>query len=91
MAVAPSTRRHLDDHLGQAEFALKVAANFECLKGTPAHEAVRAALAQVDGARTWVREKLVVESVGVKSASLAYETPRERQRIVQRRMARLTP
>lgn len=91
MAATPSTRRHLDDHLGQAEFALKVAANFECLKGTPAHEAVRAALAQVDGARAWVREKLVVESAGVEPASLAYETPRERERIVQRRMARLAP
>lgn len=91
MPVAPSTRRHLDDHLGQAEFALKVAANFQCLQGTPAHEAVRAALAQVDGARTWVREKLAVESASVKPASLAYESPRERHRIVQRRMARLAP
>ena len=41
MPVAPSTRSHLDDHLGQAEFALKVSANFDCLKDTPAHEAVR--------------------------------------------------
>ena len=61
MAVHPSTRQHLDDHLGQAEFALRVAANFECLKGTPAHDAVRRALAQVGEARTWVRESLVVE------------------------------
>ena len=28
--------------------------NFECLKGTPAHDSVRAALAQVGQARTWV-------------------------------------
>jgi hypothetical protein len=55
MSVDPSTRRHLDDHLGQAEFALKVASNFECLKGTPAHDAVRLALTQVAGARNWVR------------------------------------
>ena len=54
MPVPPSTRQHLDDHLGQAEFALKVAMNFECLKGTPAHDSVRAALAQVGQARTWV-------------------------------------
>jgi hypothetical protein len=59
--VHPSTRQHLDDHLGQAEFALKVAMDFECLKGTPAHEHVRAALAQVAQARTWVKERLAVE------------------------------
>jgi len=56
MPVAPSTRSLLDDHLGRAEFALKVSANFDCLKGTPAHEAVRAALARVAEARSWVRE-----------------------------------
>jgi hypothetical protein len=59
--VHPSTRQSLDGHLGQAEFALKVALNFECLKGTPAHEHVRAALAQVALARTWVKERLAVE------------------------------
>ena len=51
MPVDPSTRSHLDDHLGQAEFALQVAANFDCLKDTPAHEAVRVALARVAEAR----------------------------------------
>jgi hypothetical protein len=67
MSVDPSTRRHLDDHLGQAEFALKVAANFECLKGTPAHDAVRLALTQVAGARNWVHESLAVERAAVKT------------------------
>jgi hypothetical protein len=67
MSVDPSTRRHLDDHLGQAEFALKVAANFECLKGTPAHDAVRLALTQVAGARNWVHESLTVERAAVKT------------------------
>jgi hypothetical protein len=61
MPVPPSTRSHLDDHLGQAEFALKVSANFDCLKNTPAHEAVRVALARVAEARRWVRERLAVE------------------------------
>ena len=61
MPVDPSTRSHLDDHLGQAEFSLNVAANFDCLKDTPAHEAVRAALARVAEARGWVRERLAVE------------------------------
>jgi hypothetical protein len=67
MSVDPSTCRHLDDHLGQAEFALKVASNFECLKGTPAHDAVRLALTQVAGARNWVHESLTVERAAVKT------------------------
>jgi len=67
MSVDPSTRSHLDDHLGQAEFALKVAANFDCLKDTPAHEAVRAALARVAEARGWVRERLAVERPALRS------------------------
>ena len=66
MPVAASTRSHLDDHLGQAEFALKVAANFDCLKNTPAHDSVRAALAGVAEARTWVRQQLVVEAKTMK-------------------------
>jgi len=61
MPVAPSTRSHLDDHLGQAEFALNVSANFDCLKNTPAHEAVRVALTRVAEARRWVREELAIE------------------------------
>ncbi len=70
MPVDPSTRSHLDDHLGQAEFSLKVAANFDCLKDTPAHDAVRAALARVAEARRWVREGLAVERPGVSSAQV---------------------
>lgn len=91
MPVAPSTRQHLDDHLGQAEFTLTVAANFDCLKGTPAHEAVRAALARVAEARGWVREQLAVESPVMKPAELAYQSVAERRRIVHRRLARLVP
>lgn len=91
MPVPPSTRQSLDDHLGQAEFALKVAANFVCLKDTPAHESVRAALAQVATARTWVQTKLAVETPAVKPTGQAYETVSARRRIVHRRMARLAP
>lgn len=91
MPVPPSTRQSLDDHLGQAEFALKVASNFACLKDTPAHEAVRAALAQVATARTWVRTKLAVETPAVKPAEQAYETIAARRRIVHRRLAKLAP
>ena len=81
MPVAPSIRSHLDDHLGQAEFALKVAANFDCLKNTPAHEAVRAALARVAEARSWVREKLAVERPALKpyGAPLGQGLPLPRQ------------
>lgn len=66
MAVHPSTRQHLHDHLAQAEFALKVATNFDCLKDTPAHDSVRAALSQVAFAKAWVREKLVVQHAAAK-------------------------
>ncbi len=91
MPVHPSTRQHLDDHLGQAEFALQVAANFECLRGTPAHESVRAALAGVAEARNWVKTQLAVQSASVKPPDLAYQSVRERRQIVMRRIARLAP
>ena len=68
MPVDSSTRWHFDDHLGQAEFALKVSANFVCLKNTPAHAAVRVALARVAEAPSWVRERLAVERPTMKSA-----------------------
>jgi hypothetical protein len=81
MPVDSSTRSHLDDHLGQAEFALQVSANFDCLKGTPAHEAVRAALARVAEARSWVRERLAVEQPAMKPyrAPLGQDFPLTRQ------------
>lgn len=60
MTVNPTTRQQLYDHLGQAEFSLKVAANFECLANTPAGAAVQAALAEARRAREWVRTGLVV-------------------------------
>jgi hypothetical protein len=60
VSVHPSTRRQLYDHLGQAEFSLKVAKNFECLAGTPASAAVEVALAEVTRAREWVRTRLAV-------------------------------
>jgi hypothetical protein len=66
MPVAPSTRSQLDDHLGQAEFSLTVAVNFACLKDTPAHHAVRAALAEVAQARRLVRAQLAVERPAVR-------------------------
>lgn len=91
MPVPPSTRQSLDDHLGQAEFALKVASNFACLQGTPAHDAVRAALARVATARVWVQTTLAVESPVVRPGKLAYQSVRAHRRILHRRMARLVP
>ena len=66
MPVPASTRQYLDSHLGQAEFALKIASNFACLLGTPAHDQVRAALAQVASARVWVKDNLAVEPLRMK-------------------------
>ena len=82
MPVDSSTRSHLDDHLGQAEFALKVSANFDCLKDTPAHEAVRAALVRVAEARRWVRERLAVEQPAMKpyQAALGQGLPLTRKK-----------
>ena len=91
MPVAPSIRSHLDDHLSQAEFALNVASNFDCLKGTPAHESVRAALARVAEARGWVKQKLAVEPPAMKPVEPVSLPVAERRRIVTRRMARLAP
>ena len=91
MPVAPSNRSHLDDHLSQAEFALNVASNFDCLKGTPAHESVRAALARVAEARGWVKQKLAVEPPAMKPVEPVSLPVAERRRIVTRRMARLAP
>ena len=62
MTVNPSTRRQLYDHLGQAEFSLKVANHFECLANTPAGAAVQAALAEARRAREWVRTQLAVSA-----------------------------
>lgn len=62
MTVNPATRRQLYDHLGQAEFSLKVAGNFESLANTPAGAAVQAALAETRRAREWVRTELDVSA-----------------------------
>lgn len=91
MPVPTSTRQHLEDHLGQAEFDLNVASNFECLAGTPAHHAVRAALAQVAEARTWVRENLAPTQAIALPIEAFSLSPAERHRLILRRMARLRP
>jgi hypothetical protein len=70
MAVPESTRRYLDSHLQQAEFALKVASNFARLADTPALEEIQAALGKVGGARVWVREKLETEAPAMKPRNL---------------------
>lgn len=91
MRTASHTAQHIDDHLGQAEFALKVASNFDCLKGTPAHDAVRVALARVAEAKSWVRQNFAEKRFVAARAQPADVSPAEQHRIVQRRMARLAP
>lgn len=66
MAVAPSTRRQIDDHLQRAEFSLRVASKFACLHDTAAEPVIREALARVGAARAWVKEKLPVETSAMK-------------------------
>lgn len=61
MAATPVTQKSVIDHLTAADFELRVAAGFECLKNTPAHDSLKAAVAQVAIAREWVREKMAVE------------------------------
>ena len=56
------------EHLDKGAFELRVATNFEALKSTPAHDSLKAALAQVEQARTWVRECLDVDTPNQKSA-----------------------
>lgn len=91
MPPSRSIPQHVADHLGQAEFSLKVAANFDCLKGTPAHDAVRAALARVDEAKIWVQRNLPAEHTAAHLAAPVTLAGREGHRIVRRRMARLAP
>lgn len=60
MRIDPSTQRHIDDHLQQAEFSLRVVASFACLEGTPGIEKVGIAQARIAEARTWVKMHLPV-------------------------------
>ena len=88
MPVPPATRERLLYHLGQAEFSLRVAANFACLLGTPTRARLRETLAQVEEAKSWVREKLAVETAPAPRPEPFAMSGREKQRIVARRMAR---
>lgn len=66
-----------------------VATNFDCLKDTPAHVSVRAALTRVRDARGWIRQNIEVERLAAGSPTPAGLNPRERHQALQRRMARL--
>lgn len=85
--VHPHTKLRLLNHLSQAEIDLRVAAQFECFRATPAHQAVRAALARIEEARHWADKNVPVELPAVQPTLSA----REQHRAVQRRMARLAP
>lgn len=62
MGVHPTIRQGILDHLDKGAFELRVATNFDAIKGTPAHESLKAALAEVAKAREAVRVHLEVES-----------------------------
>lgn len=68
MAVHPTIRKAIVEHLDKGAFELRVATNFDALKATPAHDSLKAALAQVEQARTWVRECLDVDTPKPKAA-----------------------
>jgi hypothetical protein len=85
--VHPHAKLRLLNHLSQAEIDLRVAAQFECLQATPAHQKVRAALAGIKEARQWLKEKLLVEPAAPQAAL----SPREQHRVVHRRMGKLAP
>lgn len=91
MRVHASTRQQLEGHLGQAEFSLKVTKNFACLRGTPAAEAIKAALAEIEKARLWIREDIagkVTPEMRTESLQLSVK---ETRRIIARRLAALSP
>ncbi len=85
--VHPNHRLRLLNHLSEAEIDLRVTAQYECLKATPAHESVRAALARVQEAKEWISTQLAVALPEAKPTL----TARQHHQAVQRRMARLTP
>lgn len=48
--------------MDKGAFELRVATNFDAIKATPAFDSLKAALAQVELARNWVRECLDVDA-----------------------------
>ncbi|MDO8545516.1 MAG: hypothetical protein Q7S40_34165 [Opitutaceae bacterium] len=70
MAVTPATRKAILDHLTTGAFELRVAANFEVLKATPAHDSLKAAVAQVATARQWIQQHLQEEAIKLAVPSL---------------------
>jgi len=61
--ATPATRKAILDHLTTGAFELRVAANFDALKETPAHDSLKVAVAQVAIARAWVQQQLDVETM----------------------------
>lgn len=59
--MSGSVRQGVLDHLTAAAFETRVAAGFECIKGTPAHASLQAAVAKIAEARAWVLANLQTE------------------------------
>lgn len=62
MGVHPTIRNAILEHLDKGAFELRVAANFDAIKGTPPHGSLKAALAELAKAREAVRLDLEVET-----------------------------
>lgn len=62
MGVHPTIRNAILEHLDKGAFELRVAGNFDAIKGTPAHESLKAALAEVAKTREAVRLQLEVDA-----------------------------
>jgi len=81
VAVSPVTRKAILDHLTTGAFELRVAANFDALKATPAHDSLKAAVAQVAIARQWIQEHLPEEAIkpALRSLPLGQSLPLTRK------------
>lgn len=68
------------DHLVAADFELRVASGFECIKGTPAHDNLKSAVQQAQLALAWVkRMQLTHEPMAMKLPTVGDGLPLTRK------------
>ncbi len=71
------------DHLVAADFELRVASGFECIKGTPAHDNLKSAVQQAQLALAWVkRMQLTYEPMAMKLPTVGEGLPLTRKKRV---------
>lgn len=61
MRLSPDQQKAVLDHLVAADFELRVASGFDCIKGTPAHDNLKSAVQQAQCALAWVRKAELAE------------------------------